>query len=185
MLGFNDIRKGKVIVFDGEPCLVMSAQFLRKQASRPVMRTKLKSLRSGSTKEHSFHQSDKVEEADVQRLQAQFLYTDAEQLQFMDQSTYEQFSMARSGVEAADLLLEGQEVTTVMFDGAPVSIELPIKVERQVIEAPPGVKGDTATGATKDIVVEGGLVVRAPLFIKAGDTVLIDTRDKSYAERVG
>lgn len=185
MLSFNDIKKGAVIVFEEEPCVVLTAQFLRKQQRRPVMRTKLRVLRTGAVKEHSFQQSDKVAEADVERRTAQFLYVEGEQLQFMDQTSYEQFSMERDAVAAADLMLEGQEVTAVTFSGTPIGIELPIKIERKVIEAPPGIKGDTSSGAMKDIVIEGGVKIKAPLFVKAGDTIVIDTRDQSYEERVG
>ncbi len=184
MLSMNDIRKGKMIVLEGEPYVVASAEFLRKQQRRPVMRTILKHVKTGQTKEHSFQQADKVEEADIERKLCQFLYTDGSFYTFMNQETYDQIEM--SAADTGDLtqyLLEGQETTIVFFEGKPVMVELPIKIERKVIEAPPGVRGDTSTNVTKDIVIEGGLKMKAPLFIKEGDVIRIDTRSGEYVER--
>lgn len=185
MLGFNDIKKGKLVVLDGEPFRVMSADFLRKQQRRPVMRTTLKSLISGNTKEHSFQQSDKVEEADVRRRPSQFLFRDDSSVTFMDQETYEQHQVAADTMDGADaFLVEGQLTDVMLFNSQPITAELPIKVERKVTEAPPGVKGDTASNATKDVVIEGGARIKTPLFVSEGDTIRIDTRTGSYVERV-
>lgn len=184
MLGMTDIRKGRVVVLEGEPYVVMSAEFLRKQQRRPVMRSTLRHLASGATKEHTFMQSDKIAEADVERVVCQFLYAAGDTHTFMNQQTFEQFELAARVVgEAAEFLLEGQEVTAVLFEGRPVAVELPIKIDRKVISAPPGIKGDTSSNVMKEVVVEGGTTVKAPLFIKSGDTIRIDTRTGEYAER--
>lgn len=184
MLGFNEIRKGKVIVYEGDPYVVVSAQFLRKQQRRPVMKTKLRGLKTGATKEHSFQQSDKVVEADVERRASQYLYRDGTQLQFMDTITYEQFAVESDMVAQLELLLEGSTVEVLLFAGKPITVELPIKVERTVIEAPPGVRGDTSNAGMKDVVIEGGVIIKAPMFVKVGDIIRVDTRDSSYQERV-
>lgn len=184
MLGFNEIRKGKVIVYEGEPYVVVAANFLRKQQRRPVMKTKLRGLKSGATKEHSFQQSDKVVEAEVLRREAQFLYRDGNQLQFMDTTTYEQFIVESEMVAELDLLLEGSAVEVLVFEDKPITVELPIKIDRKVIEAPPGVRGDTSSAGMKDVIIEGGAVIKAPMFIKVDDIIRIDTRDSSYQERV-
>lgn len=184
MLGFNDIRKGKIVVLEGQPYVVQSAEFLRKQQRRPVMRTILKHLQTGATKEHSFQQSDKVEEADVDRLDTQYLYRDGQQYVFMQQATYEQFLIDPLLIGDSDqYLLEGQQVDLILFRGKPVVVELPIKIDRTVIEAMPAVRGDTSNNVTKDVVVEGGATIKAPLFIKEGDRIRIDTRTGTYVER--
>lgn len=185
MLSFNEIRKGSIIVLDGEPYVVASAEFLRKQQRRPVMRTILKSLKSDAVKEHSFQQSDRVAEADIERSDCQFLYRGGTSFTFMNQTTYEQFDIDADIVgDAATFLIEGQVVEVMLFEGEPVSIALPIKIERKVIEAPPGVRGDTSGSAMKDVVIEGDTKVKAPLFVNEGDIIRIDTRTGDYVERV-
>jgi len=104
-------------------------------------------------------------------------------LVFMDSQTYEQVSVHPSTSLGQEFLLEGQEAEVLMFEGKPVNVELPIKVKRKVMEAPEGVKGNTSTNVTKEVVIEGNVKIKAPLFIKPGDTIVIDTRDGSYAER--
>lgn len=184
MLGLSDIRKGKIVVLDGEPYVVVSAEFLRKQQRKPVVRSVLKHLRTGAAREHSFQQSDKVPEADVERKQCQFIYRDGERFVFMDEGTYEQFELGEEVVgDAARFLLEGQTVEIVAFEGNPVSVILPIKVDRKVIEAAPGVRGDTSSNVTKEVTIEGNVRVRAPLFINEGDVIRIDTRSGDYVER--
>lgn len=180
----TEIRKGKLIVLDDEPYQVMSSEYLRKQQRRPVMRTTLRNIRTGATKQHSFQQSDKVTEADVGRLPHQFLYIDGNTYMFMDQESYEQVELSEDIVgDAVPYLIESQAVDLVLYDGEPIGIELPIKVDRKVVEAPPGVKGDTSSNVMKEVVVEGGLKVKAPLFTKAGDSIRIDTRSGVYVER--
>jgi len=184
MLTLSDIRKGKMIVLDDQPYQVMSAEFLRKQQRRPVVRTMLRNIKTGQTREHSFQQSDKVPEANVERQKFQFLYKDGSNYAFMNKETYEQLEVGEEIVgEAASYLLEEQEVEVVTFEGAPVSIELPIKINRKVIESPPGVRGDTSSNVTKEVVIEGGLKIKAPLFVKEGDVIRIDTRSGEYLEK--
>ncbi len=185
MLGMTDIRKGKVIVWEDEPFVVVSAEFLRKQKTRPVMRTILKHLVTGATKEHSFHQSDKVAEADVERKQVQYLYANNDRYVFMDLATYEQIELEDKIVgDQAEYLLEGENVEVLTFEGNPVMVELPIKVKRRVVESPPGVRGDTSTNVMKDAVLEGGVKAKVPLFVSEGDTIVLDTRTGTYVERV-
>lgn len=184
MLGFNDIRKGKIVELEGQPFVVQSAEFLRKQQRRPVMRTILKHLQTGATREHSFQQSDKVEEADVDRIDTQYLYRDGEQYVFMQQTTYEQFVIEPALVgDAVPYLLQGQPVDLILFRGQPVVVELPIKIDRTVVEAPPGVRGDTSKNVMQEVTLEGGAKIKAPLFVKEGDKIRIDTRSGTYVER--
>lgn len=184
MLSMTEIRKGKLIVLDDEPYRVMSSEYLRMQQRRPVMRTTLKHVRTGATRQHSFQQSDKVAEAEIGRLPHQFLYADGDTYSFMDQETFEQVELQEDAiVEAAPYLIEGQVVDVVLYDGEPIGVELPIKIDRTVTEAPPGVRGDTSSNVMKEVVVEGGLKIKAPLFIKEGDSIRIDTRTGEYVER--
>jgi elongation factor P len=185
MLGISDIKKGKIVVLDDEPYLVSSAEFLRKQQRRPVMRSILKNLRTGKTKEHSFQQSDKVAEADIETIQSQYLYAKSGMYFFMNQIDYNQIELTAKEVgENAPFLIEGQEVEILEFEGKPVALTLPIKVDRKIIEAPPGVRGDTSTNVMKDVTIEGGAKIKAPLFVSEGDTIRIDTRTGTYVERV-
>lgn len=184
MLGLNDIRKGKMVTLDGQPYLVVSAEFLRKQQRKPVVRSILKHVKTGQTREHSFQQSDKVPEADIERKACQYLFKNADRFTFMDLATYDQFELGADALgDLPDYLLEGQSVEILFFEGAPVSVDIPIKVDRKVIEAPPGVRGDTSGNVMKDVTIEGGAKIKAPLFINAGDTIRIDTRSGTYVER--
>lgn len=186
MLSMNDVRKGKMITLEGEPYLVVSAEFLRKQQRRPVVRSVLKHIRTGQTREHSFQQADKVPEADIERRIAQFLFAEADHYTFMDQTSFEQTELPAATVgELAAYLVEGQTAEILFFEGQPVTLDLPIKIDRKVIEAPPGVRGDTSTNVMKEVLVEGNVKVRVPLFVQTGDTIRLDTRNGAYVERVG
>lgn len=184
MIGMNDVRKGKVITFESEPYLVTQANFLRKQQRRPVMKTILKHLRTGKTKEHSFQQSDKIEEANITKKPMQYLYAAGEMFAFMDQQTYEQVELSAEVVgEVAKFLLEGQTIDLVLFEENPLTVDMPIKITRKVISSPDAIRGDTSTNVFKEVIVEGNLKVGAPLFIKEGESIIIDTRSGEYVER--
>jgi elongation factor P len=182
----NDIRKGKVVVLEDQPYVVVSSEFSRKQKSRPVMRSVLRHLQTAQTKEHTFMQSDKIEEAQVDRKNYQFLYKDESgRFVLMDQNSFEQLELTENEVgEVSVFLVDGQEVNVVLFGDRVVSVELPIKIDRLVVSAPPGVRGDTSTNVMKEVVIEGGAKIKAPLFVNEGDTIKIDTRDREYIERV-
>jgi elongation factor P len=184
MLGIKDIRKGRTIVLDGEPYVVMSSEFSRKQQRRPVVRCSLRHLVTGKTREHTFMQSDRIEEAAIERAAWQFLYGSGDTYTFMNATTYDQTELAEPVVgDVGWLLLPGQTVDVVLFEGKAVAVELPIKIDRRVESAPPGIKGDTSANVMKEVVIEGGATIKAPLFIKAGDVIRIDTRTGEYVER--
>ncbi|MEW6610457.1 MAG: elongation factor P [Patescibacteria group bacterium] len=182
----NDITKGIVINYQGEPCLVMEASFMRMQQRKPVMQTKLKNLRSGKIIEYSFKPGERVEEADITRKKANFLYAQDNQYYFMDQESYDQCFINASEIdEGKRFLKEGQEVEVLRFDELPISVQFPKKIDLKVTEAGSAVKGDTASGnVTKEITLETGAVIKAPLFIKEGDVVRINTESGEYTERV-
>jgi elongation factor P len=180
----NSIRVGLNILVDSEPYQVLEASFMRTAQRKPVMRTKLRHLLNGRVLEQSFKPGDKVEEADMTRLRANFLYADETQCHFMNQETFEQFDFSKESLaDKTAYLKDGVEVQILNFNGLPVNVELPKKVTLKVVETPPGVKGDTATGGSKQAKLETGLTVNVPLFIKNEEMVIINTETGDYVER--
>lgn len=185
MSSLTDIKKGLIIKYNNAPFIVMDAKFLRMQQRKPVMQTKLKNIKTAQVVEYSFKQGESVEVADVSRSKANFLYKEKEKFCFMEQENYEQYYLSQDIIgESFKFLKDSQEVNLVFYEGDVIGVELPPKVDLKVISAPPGVKGDTATGATKQITLETSAVVNAPLFVHEGDTVKINTDTGEYVERV-
>lgn len=181
MLTINGLRVGVTITEAGDPWVVLETDFMKKAQRRPVMRTKIRNLRTGAVKERTFKQGDSIPEADVAKVKAQFLYRAGEAFTFMDQSTYEQFTLSAETVGAqASLLREGTPVDLLTFEGAAVAVQLPIKMTVKVTSAPPGVRGDSASNISKEVTVEGGMRVKVPLFVKEGDSIVVDTRTGEY-----
>lgn len=186
MLSMNDLRQGVTILEDGDPWVVLETDFMKKAQRRPVMRTKIRNLKSGQVKERTYKQGDNISEADVGKAKARFLYATGEQYTFMDDVTYEQYTLDADALgSSAPFLHEGMPVDLVTFEGTPVVAQLPLKVEAKVISAPPGVRGDSATNIMKEVVVEGGVKVKAPLFVKEGDAIIVDTRTGEYVSKAG
>jgi elongation factor P len=184
MLTMNDLRQGVIISLNHEPYEVLIADFMRTAQRKPVMRTKLRHLVTTNILEQTFKPGDKIDEADLTRSRAAFLYADDEAMHFMDQKTYEQFFIQKKALQhKLSYLKDGLEVDVVLIDGKAVTISLPKKIEYKVTSAPPGVKGDTATNVFKTITLENGLEVRAPLFINEGDTIRVNTDNGEYVER--
>jgi len=181
----TDIKKGLIIKYNNAPFMVMDAKFLRMQQRKPVMQTKLKNIKTGQVVEYSFKQGENAVEADVSRRKANFLYKEKENFCFMEQENYEQYYLSKDIVgEGAKFLKDSQEVNLVFYEDNVLAVELPPKVNLKVISAPPGIKGDTATGGTKQITLETGATINAPLFMNEGDTVKINTNTGEYVERV-
>lgn len=185
MLGINDLKIGANIQLDGDPYTVTWSQHSKQARSAGVMRTKLKNLLTGNTIEKTFQGSDKIYEADLARGRVNYLYKDEDNLYFMNNETYEQFSMPVGSIgENIKFMKEGEDVDVLYFEGNPVNISLPTKISLKVIQAPPGVKGDTAQGGSKQITLETEVVINAPLFIKEGDIVRVNTETGEYVERL-
>ena len=182
----NDIKVGLIIQYDNEPYMVTSANFMRKSQGKPVMQTKMKSMLTGKTREISFKPGDKVKEADVVRKPTQFLYVGNGEIFFMNEESYEQFSLSLTGLEdKVSYLKEGERVEVIYFDEKPLTIQMPITVALTVQHAPPGARGDSAGGrVTKVAIMENGLKVNVPLFINEGDTIKVNTDNGGYIERV-
>lgn len=184
MLPISQIRKGLAIVYENEPYIVLDEQHSKMGRAGAVVRTKIKGVKSGKVLEITFQGNDKIEEADLAYKRCQFLYADDKAAHFMDES-YEQFALERNVVsDALSYLKEGQNADITVYEGQPVQIKLPPKVELAVSEAPPAVKGDTATNVQKTIKLETGLEILSPLFIKEGDVVRVNTETGQYVERV-
>lgn len=180
----KEIRVGLALDIGGQPYQVLWADFMRTAQRKPVMRTKMRNLITGQVLEQTFKPGDKVEEADLERNKANFMYREADTFNFMDNDTFEQFTFTKEQVgEISNYVKEGTDVEVLKFNGKPVSVSLPPKVELKVTEAPPGVKGDSASNVFKQVTVETGYQVNVPLFIKEGDMIRVHTGTGEYVER--
>lgn len=149
------------------------------------MATKMKNLKSGAVIQKTFQGNEKLSPADVGYRKVQYLYSDGSKYTFMDLNTYDQFELGEDLVgDSAKYFVDGQEVDAMVFEGHPIGIQLPPTVELKVIETPPGVKGDTASGGTKPAKLESGVSVNVPLFINEGDSIKINTDSGEYMERI-
>ncbi|MEZ4210623.1 MAG: elongation factor P [Patescibacteria group bacterium] len=184
MLGMNDLKTGVVINFNNAPHEVVKYQHSKMGRGGAVVRTTLKNLITGNNIENTFRDSDKLLPADMQRTKAQYLYRQGDDFMFMDMTSFEQFQIPGTVIAGAgDFLSEGLEVTIKLFEGKPINIELPAKMNFKVTYAEPAIKGDTANNPTKNATIETGLEIRVPMFINQGETIVVDTRDGSYIER--
>lgn len=174
------------MIYRSQPHVILQARFVRMQQRKPVMQLKLKNILTHAVVEYSAKSGEKFEEADITRAAASFLYADKAGAHFMDQESFETLSVPKEDAETQiPYLKEGQLVSLLLFEGNPISIEMPVKVDLKVISTPPGVRGDTASGgATKPAKLETGTSVNVPLFVKEGDTVRVNTETGEYVERV-
>lgn len=180
----NSIRVGVRVLVNEEPCQVISANFMRCQQRKPVMQTKLRNLINGKVVEISFKPGDRIQEADLEKKHADYLYSDDRGIYFMDSESYEQVAVDPEILgEQKKLLKEGTQVEVLYFGEQPISVNLPPKIDLKVTSAPPGIRGDSSGNVTKQITLETGLTINAPLFIKEGDSVRINTDTMEYVER--
>jgi elongation factor P len=185
MLELNEIKPGKVIEVNNEPYVVSKADHHKVARGGAVLKTKLKNLINGNILDKTFQGSDKAQEAETEKKKANFMYQDDSGLHFMDNNSYEQFSFELDQVgDKRKYLKDGIDVDVLYFDGKPVALDLPIKVELKVVSAPPGIKGDSAGSITKTVELETGASITAPLFVKEGDVVRVNTDTGDYVERV-
>jgi elongation factor P len=186
MLNYNEILPRKYIVFENEPYEVMSSNTAKKDRQKPVNKTKLKNLINGRVIEKGFHQSDKLEEANISKRTIKYLYGNKGEFWFSDPNNpQDRFKLNEETIkENIPFLKEGSEITGLTFNDDIIGISLPIKMEFEVAEAPPGIKGNTAQGGSKVVTLETGASVSTPLFINEGDIIRINTETKEYVERV-
>lgn len=185
MLSISDIKTGKNIILNGEPFSVLYHEHSKTGRAGAVLRCRIKNLATGAVLEKTFQGADKVEEADIVQTKAQYLYHDNTGFVFMDNESYDQFALSDEGLgESKNFLIEGTEVSVLNFKDNPINIELPIKIKLKVVEAPPGIKGDTASGGGKTVTLETGLKITTPLFVKTGDEIIVNTEKGEYVSRV-
>lgn len=186
VLSYNEITSKKVIEYNSEPFEVLSSHVFRMQQRKPVNQTKLRSLLSGKVLEISFHQSETVQEADIGTMKAVYLYTNRGESWFAeDGNPKNRFSFPEDSVhDKVQWLKTNSPVDMMTYKDKPATVKIPIKMELKVVEAPPAVKGDTATGGNKQVVLESGATVSTPLFINENDVIRINTDTGEYVERV-
>lgn len=184
MYGISDLKNGTVFEDGGQPWVVLEYQHSKMGRGGAVLKTKIKNLVTGATLQKTFQGNDKVAPVSLEKRKTQYLYKDETGFVFMDNETYEQFTFGDDTVgENKNYIKEGDIVELQYYKGKPISLNVPIKVSLKVTEAAEADKGNTATAATKVVVLETGHRVNAPMFIKEGDMVIVDTRDGSYVER--
>ena len=185
MANTSDIKNGSVILHKNKRMKVVEFLHVKPGKGPAFVRTKLKDISSGKIIDETFNAGVKLEFLKIEAKEMQFLYNDSDSYIFMDNSTYEQFNIPNEGInETKNFLKPGMNVD-LLFDGADVlDVRLPAHVELNVTDTEPGVKGNTATGATKPATVETGYTLQVPLFINIDDELKIDTRSGEYIERV-
>jgi elongation factor P len=180
----SDLRKGAKLEIDGEPYLVVDFEFSKPGKGQALYRCRLRNMITGSQFDRTYRSGDKFIAADMEEQEYQFLYR-SDKYHFMNTANYEQIELSEEAVgDAANFLTENLVVSMLLFQGRPIGINLPNFVELKVTQADPGIKGDTAAGATKPATMETGFVIQVPLFIEEGEMLKIDTRTGTYVERV-
>lgn len=184
MLNLSDLKIGTKIIVGNDPYIVIFSQHSKIGRGGAIVRSKLKNLLTGATIAKTFQGAEKIEEAELRKKSAQFLYADTENAHFMDNENFEQFELKKPLIaEQLNFLSENSPVEILYFREQPINIELPIKMTFEIISTPPGVKGNSAGSVTKLATISTGKQVAVPLFIKEGDKILIDTRTGNYIER--
>ena len=185
MLEYNEILPKKVILLDGEPYEVIEAQVSRKQKRKPQNQVKMRNLLTGRVIEQAFHAAEKAEEADLTKKEVKYLYNNKGEWWFCDvKDPSNRFEVPEATIGVGGKFLKPNSVVDAqMLEERIISLKLPIKVDLVVKEAPPAVRGNTAQGGTKQIILETGATVNAPLFINEGDVVRVNTETGDYVER--
>ncbi len=185
MASTSDIRKGLCIRYNNDIYKIVEFLHVKPGKGPAFVRTKLKSVTSGKVIDNTFSAGHKIEDVRVETRSYQFLYADGDTYHFMNTDDYNQISLQKDAIDAPDLLKEG-EIVTIIFnteDSMPLSLEMPASVILEVTHTEPGVKGNTATNATKPATVETGARINVPLFINEGDKIKVDTEKGAYMER--
>ncbi|MEJ7734921.1 MAG: elongation factor P, partial [Polyangiaceae bacterium] len=177
--------KGLKIMCADQPCIVVEAQFVKPGKGQAFTRAKMKSMSTGSTLERTYKSGERVELADIEERTLQYIYPEGEDFVFMDAQSGDQITVPGDKVgDDSRWLSDGMNVDIVLFKGQPIGVTVPNSVVLQVTSSEPGIKGDTASGASKPATLSTGAVVNVPLFVSEGEWIKDDTRDGSYLERV-
>lgn len=185
MILAGDLRKGTKILWRSEPYTVIDYQHVKPGKGGAFMRTKMKNLINGLIYEETFRSEEKLETPNLVYRNMTYLYSQDNNYEFLDQENYDQISLNKNQVEEILPYLKEQTSFNVLyFNDKPISVNPPLFMELEVVDTPPGVKGDTAQGGSKSATLETGLVLSVPLFVNQGDIIKVDTRDNKYIERI-
>ncbi|MCI6270621.1 MAG: elongation factor P [Lactobacillus delbrueckii] len=184
MISVNEFKNGLTIEYNNDLWRIVEFQHVKPGKGSAFVRSKLKSLRTGAVQEYTFRSTAKVETADIQTRQMQYLYNDGSSYVFMDTATYEQLEVPNAQIDQeAKYLKENMIVNIISHNGETLGLDLPNTVDLEVVETEPGIRGDTSSGGGKPATMETGLVVTVPFFINVGDVLTINTSDGSYVSR--
>ncbi len=185
MIDVNDLRRGVTFELDNQLYEVLEYSHNKPGRGNATIRTKLHNLRTGANIERTFQSGERVQDVRLDHRPAQFLYKEGDFYYFMDTETFDQTPLSTKTLgDLVNYLKENLDVRLTFYGDEPLNVELPTSVELKVVETEPGFAGDTATGANKPAIVETGLKVQVPLFVKVGDTLKVDTRTGEYLTRV-
>ena len=181
----NEFKRGLKLMLDGDPCAIIENEFVKPGKGQAFNRVKIRNLKTGRVIERTFKSGDSVEAADVIDTEMQYLYNDGQAWYFMHPETFEQIAADEAVVADAKQWFKEQDLCTVtLWNGVPIAVQPPNHVVMRVAHTEPGIRGDTATGASKPATLEGGAVVQVPLFIEIGELLKVDTRTGDYISRV-
>jgi elongation factor P len=185
-LAYTDLTKGTLFIMDGAPYEVVDMHFLRMQQRKATVQTRIRNLITGKLLDRNFQASDNFEEAEIERKNAMFIYAAKGEYWFHEEGNPKaRFSLSEELVGTQGQFLKpNTKVQTMIFEEKVIKVEIPIKMDFKVIEAPPSIRGNTSQGGTKSVTIEGGAHVNAPLFINEGDMIRINTTTGDYVERL-
>ncbi len=185
MISTSDLKRGAMMDLDGQIVQVLSYEHQKIGRGSAQVRMKVKNVRSGAIFETTAQAGAKWPRIRLDQRDVQYLYSEGDVHYFMDKENYEQFPLSPAQLgDAVNYLKDSMELEVLMYEGEPVTVEMPLNVVLTVTRTDPGFKGDTATGGTKPATLDTGLVIQVPLFVNPGDKIKVDTRDGSYIERV-
>jgi len=180
-----EFRNGARLELEGEPYYIVEFQHVKPGKGGAFVRTKLKSYKTGNILDRTFRSGERFQEPNLEEREMQLLYAAGSSYTFMDTESFEQFTYDKKELgDNADLLKENMIAKILVYEHQPIVVELPIFIELKVVDAEPGVRGDTASGGSKPAVVETGATIKVPLYLEVGEVIKIDTRTREYVERV-
>ena len=180
----NQFKNGTKLIIDNAPCSIVEHEFHKPGKGQAVMRVKYKNLITGNTNDKTFKTGETVEAADVKHKEMEFLYEDGQKWHFMDTTNYEQIEINAEKMSDTKKWITGQEICEIVFwNDEPILVSPPTIVELKIIQSEPGVKGDTVSGATKNVLLETDISIQVPLFVNENEIIKVDTRDMSYVGR--
>lgn len=186
MLSINDLKNGSLVVIGGDPYIIMSVKHQHIGRGNSSIQTKIRNLKTGQVLERNYKPSDEFEEAEIKKIKSRFLYENRGDYWFDEVGNPKnRFFLKKEEIgDSAEFLKPNLEVSAMMFDEKIIGVELPIKIDYRITEAPPALRGDTAQGGAKVVTIETGAKITAPLFINEGDIIRVNTQTGEYAERV-